>query len=199
MASHVGHPSELLDISTLEQFYSGLEIKPNEHFKNNYAANIFHNNRLFSKLKDKVNKTEWNHHSRSTDANAYYGAVSCKEGIRCIKDNSMEIPAAFLQGAFFSKDRPQYMNFGAAGFVIGHEITHGFDNIGRQYNWEGDLENWWQPEAETRYNCHDKNWKLNFCRYLEMAKCLIDQYNNYTIKELGNMRVNGDHTQVNNI
>ena len=49
------------------------------------------------------------------------------------------------------------------------------------------------------YNCHDKNWKLNFCRYLEMAKCLIDQYNNYTIKELGNMRVNGDHTQVNNI
>ena len=70
-------------------------------------------------------KTEWSFHSRSADANAYYGAVSCKEGIWCLKDNSMEIPTAFLQGAYFSEDRPQYMNFGAAGSVIGHEITHG--------------------------------------------------------------------------
>ena len=150
MASYVGHPSQLLDISNLEQFYSGLEIKPNEHFKNNYAANIFHNNRLFSKLKDKVNKTEWTLHFRSTDANAYYNAVTCTKGIWCIKDNSIEIPAAFLQGAYFSKDRPQYMNFGAAGSEIGQEMTYGLDSVGRQFNWEGNLKNWWQPETETR-------------------------------------------------
>ena len=65
----------------------------------------------------------------------------------------MEIPTAFLQGAIFSKDRPQYMNFGAAGSVFGHEITHGFDTKGRFYNWEGNLENWWQPEADTKYTC----------------------------------------------
>ena len=153
MTSHLGHPSELLDMSTLGQFYSGLEINPNQHFKNKYGANIFHNKRLFSKLKEKINKTEWNFHSRSSDANAYYGGVSCKQGIRCLKDNSMEIPTAFLQGAIFSKDRPQYMNFGAAGSVFGHEITHGFDTKGRLYNWEGNLENWWQPEAETKYTC----------------------------------------------
>ena len=115
MTSLVGHPSKLVGIATLEEFYSGFEIKPKEHFKSMYGANIFHNKRLFSKLKDKVNETEWSFHSRSTDANVYYGAVSCKEGIRCLI-----IPWKFLLLSCKALNFPktQYMNFGAAGSVI---------------------------------------------------------------------------------
>lgn len=83
----------------------------------------------------------------------------------------VEFPAGILQGTFFSNDRPRYMNYGAIGFVIGHEITHGFDDQGRQFNKEGNLVDWWEPETKTRY--------------LKRAECIIHQYGNYTVKDIG--------------
>lgn len=83
---------------------------------------------------------------------------------------SVEFPAGILQGTFFSNDRPRYMNYGAIGFVIGHEITHGFDDQGRQFNKEGNLVDWWDPETKKRY--------------LKRAECIIQQYGNYTVKEV---------------
>lgn len=78
----------------------------------------------------------------------------------------LEFPAGILQGQFFSADRPKYMNYGAIGFVIGHEITHGFDDQGRQFDLDGNLVDWWQSNTKTQY--------------LEKAKCIIEQYGNYT-------------------
>lgn len=63
------------------------------------------------------------------------------------------------------------MNYGAIGFVIGHEITHGFDDQGRQFNKEGNLVDWWQPQTKERY--------------LKRAECIIYQYGNYTVKDVG--------------
>lgn len=83
----------------------------------------------------------------------------------------LEFPAGILQGAFFSSDRPRYMNYGAIGFVIGHEITHGFDDQGRQFDKEGNLVDWWAEETKKRY--------------LEKALCIIKQYGNYTAQEVG--------------
>lgn len=71
-----------------------------------------------------------------------------------------------MQGQFFAADRPRYMNYGAIGFVIGHEITHGFDDQGRQFDLNGNLVDWWKADTKTRY--------------LEKAKCIIEQYGNYT-------------------
>jgi len=82
-----------------------------------------------------------------------------------------EFPAGILQGAFFSSDRPRYMNYGAIGFVIGHEITHGFDDQGRQFDKQGNLVDWWAEETKKRY--------------LEKAMCIIRQYGNYTAHEVG--------------
>lgn len=77
-----------------------------------------------------------------------------------------EFPAGILQGHFFAADRPKYLNYGAIGFVIGHEITHGFDDQGRQFDLNGNLVDWWQADTKQRY--------------LEKAKCIIEQYGNYT-------------------
>ena len=84
-----------------------------------------------------------------------------------------EFPAGILQGVFFEPDRPKYMNFGAIGFIIGHEITHGFDDIGRQFDAKGNLFNWWEKPTEDNF--------------LARAKCIIDQYGNYTAPENGMM------------
>lgn len=77
-----------------------------------------------------------------------------------------EIPAAILQERFFSADRPRYMNYGAIGQIIGHEITHGFDDQGRQFDLDGNLANWWQTDTQKQF--------------LEKAQCIIKQYGNYT-------------------
>lgn len=71
-----------------------------------------------------------------------------------------------MQGIFFSADHPNYMNYGGVGFIIGHELTHGFDDEGRQYDLKGDLLNWWKNTTEKQF--------------LERAQCIIGQYNNYT-------------------
>lgn len=63
------------------------------------------------------------------------------------------------------------MNYGAIGFVIGHEITHGFDDQGRQFDKEGNLVDWWAPETKENY--------------LERAECIVQQYGNYTVEEVG--------------
>ena len=81
-----------------------------------------------------------------------------------------EFPAGILQGAFFGKERPAYLNYAAIGWVIGHEITHGFDDQGRQFGPDGNLVEWWAPSTKQAY--------------LERAQCIINQYGNYTVPEV---------------
>lgn len=78
----------------------------------------------------------------------------------------LEFPAGILQGRFFSSGRPKYMNYGGIGFVIGHEITHGFDDQGRQFDKNGNLVDWWAESTQKAF--------------IKKAQCIIDQYSNYT-------------------
>ena len=96
----------------------------------------------------------------------------------------LEFPAGILQGQFFSVDRPRYMNYGAIGFVIGHEITHGFDDQGRLFDGDGNLADWWQDDTESKY--------------LEKSQCIIEQYGNYTEPNV-DLPLNGINTQGENI
>lgn len=84
----------------------------------------------------------------------------------CSFDPPSEFPPSIFQDRFFSADRPQYMNYASIGSVIGHEITHGFDDEGRQYDLNGNLFNWWNPGTERQF--------------LKKAQCIIDQYGDYT-------------------
>ena len=90
----------------------------------------------------------------------------------------------FFSGTFFNAKVPKYLNYGGIGFIIGHEITHGFDDQGRQRDSNGALRDWWKPETSENYN--------------KRAQCVIWQYGNYTSKQV-NLPVNGINTQGENI
>lgn len=76
------------------------------------------------------------------------------------------VPAGILQGRFFAADRPAYLNYGAIGFVIGHEITHGFDDKGRQFDASGNVHAWWQSDTVDQF--------------LDRTACMVEQFGNYT-------------------
>lgn len=174
MTEHIAYPDELLDQKKLEQFYSGYEISDGHFLDAVLNTTTFAFEFNFGRLRDPVNKTEWFSHGRPTVVNAYYNSI----------ENSIQFPAGILQGTFFSNMRPSYMNYGAIGFVIGHEITHGFDDQGRQFDASGNLVDWWAAETKERY--------------LEKARCIIEQYGNYTDSQV-NMPLNGINTQGENI
>ena len=140
MVEHIGYPSELLDMKKLKDLYDGLELDSVDYFGNGLNMTVFGTNFAFSKLREKVNKTDWVRHGNPAVVNAFYSPL----------ENSIQFPAGILQGVFFSNDRPLYMNYGAIGWVIGHEITHGFDDQGRQFDQEGNLVNWWHQETSRR-------------------------------------------------
>ncbi len=127
VVEHIGYPPELLSARKLEDLYAGLELDATHYLGNALNMTVFGTNYAFSKLRERVNKTDWIRHGRPAVVNAFYSPL----------ENSIQFPAGILQGIFFSNDRPRYMNYGAIGWVIGHEITHGFDDQGRQFDMEG--------------------------------------------------------------
>ncbi|KOX75065.1 Membrane metallo-endopeptidase-like 1 [Melipona quadrifasciata] len=174
MTSHIAYPDELLEDKKLEQFYEKLELTTDNYLEGILNLTLFGVEYSFSKLRKPVNKSDWVTHGRPAIVNAFYSSI----------ENSIQFPAGILQGAFFSNDRPRYMNYGAIGFVIGHEITHGFDDQGRQFNKNGNLVDWWAPQTKEKY--------------LEKAECIIHQYGNYTVEDVG-LNLNGINTQGENI
>ncbi|XP_045542231.1 neprilysin-2 isoform X1 [Papilio machaon] len=174
MAAHIAYPDEMLNDEKLSEFYEGLEMSEDKLMESVLNLTLFGTDYLFQKLRQPVNKTDWVTHGRPAIVNAFYSSI----------ENSIQFPAGILQGAFFSALRPAYMNYGAIGFVIGHEITHGFDDQGRQFDKDGNLVDWWQEETKQKY--------------LKKAKCIIDQYSNYTVEEVG-LKLNGVNTQGENI
>lgn len=93
-------------------------------------------------------------------------------------------PAGILQPLFYSKSFPKSLNYGGIGVVIGHEITHGFDDKGRQFDKEGNMMQWWNNKTIRTFR--------------ERTQCIIDQYSRYKVEEVG-MYINGRMTQGENI
>ncbi|XP_011705369.1 PREDICTED: neprilysin-like, partial [Wasmannia auropunctata] len=163
MTLHIAYPNELLDDRKLENYYEGLEFSVDNYLENIYNLSIFERNFSFSRLRQPVNKTEW----------IIYGESAVNK-----------LPAGILQGVYFNNDWPRYMNYGGIGLVIGHEITHGIIDQGNEFNKEGNLMDWWEPETKKRF--------------LKKAECIIHQYGNYTVEEVG-LNLNGTNSQRENI
>ncbi|XP_076320218.1 neprilysin-2-like [Tachypleus tridentatus] len=172
--SHIGYPDELLHDDKLTVIYENLTVTSDNYFRNVQNIRLWITDYKYGRLREPNEKGNWKKYARAADVNAYYSSM----------ENSIQFPAGILQGVFFGKDRPNYMNYGAIGFVIGHEITHGFDDRGRQFNKDGNNENWWEPQTDELFR--------------EKAQCIIEQYGNYTVPENG-LKINGVNTQGENI
>ena len=144
----IGYPDKWRD-------YTGLEIMDDAYVMNVLRANKFAMDFNLNKINKPVDKGEWGMSPQTV--NAYYSPDK----------NEIVFPAAILQSPFFFKDGDDAVNYGAIGVVIGHEMTHGFDDQGRKFDKEGNLTDWWTPEDSKRFD--------------ERTKILVDQYNNFVV------------------
>ncbi|KAJ8668492.1 hypothetical protein QAD02_010155 [Eretmocerus hayati] len=170
----IAYPDELMKDSVLDRFYADLVITDENYFQSILNLTLFDTGYLNSQLRLPVNKSDW----------ITYSAAAEVDGVYLPNDNSIFYPAGILQGAFFGKNRPQYTNYGAIGYVIGHEITHAFDDLGSQYDKNGELNNWWQDETRETFS--------------KRVQCIMEQYGNYTDEETG-LQINGMKTQGENV
>jgi len=161
----IGYPSKW-------KGYKGLKLSSsNSYIENLFALSAFYHKRNLKKVGKKVNRTEW-HFSPST-VNACYDP-----GL-----NDVTFPAGILQPPFFDELAPDAINYGAIGSVIGHELTHGFDDTGSHFDAYGNLKNWWTNEDRKKFE--------------DRAKILVRQFGDAKLFE--GLCVNGKLTLGENI
>ncbi len=151
--------------------YEGLDINSKSFFQNLRNADAWSYTEMVNQLGKPVDKTRWG--MTAPTVNAYYNPVN----------NEIVFPAGILQFPFFDPNADDAVNYGGIGAVIGHEISHGFDDSGSQYDKDGTLRNWWTEEDQTRFKAK--------------AKALQEQYDAYIV--LDTLKVNGKLTLGENI
>ncbi|XP_076628030.1 M13 family metallopeptidase neprilysin 3 isoform X1 [Colletes latitarsis] len=166
----IGFPYFILNPSELDNLYKDLTIKQNEYFQNNIQVNKYNLRKNLEKLDQPVNKTTWI--MTPPTVNAYYRPTK----------NQMVFPAGILQSPFYDMENPNSLNFGGIGVVMGHELTHAFDDQGREYDLHGNLNQWWNNATIDRF----KN----------RTECFVEQYNSF---EVHGRHVNGRQTLGENI
>ena len=160
----VGYPDKWREYDSMKIDRASLLANVKEAAR--YAAH-----RDWNKIGKPVDRNDWG--MTPATVNAYYNASK----------NEMVFPAGILQTPFFSTDAPDPANLGGAGLVMGHELTHGFDDQGRQYDGDGNLREWWTPQVANAYK--------------ERAACVANQYDQYIATD--DVHVNGKLTLGENI
>ena len=127
MDQFIGYPDELVNKDIMDEYYSNLEFSEGNYFQNQLNIKKFDNSKIFGRLRQVADPKDWTFHNTVALFNAFYNG----------EINSMEFPAGILQGIAFNRNAPKYMNYGMIGIVIGHEITHGFDDRGRTRDYKG--------------------------------------------------------------
>lgn len=160
----IGYPDKWED-------YSNLEIKDDSYWQNRLRAAEFSNVDMINDLGQPVDRTKW--YMSPQTVNAYYNPTS----------NEICFPAGILQPPFFFMNGDDAINYGGIGVVIGHEMTHGFDDQGRKFDKDGNLTDWWTSDDAIRFD--------------ERAKVLVNYFDKIVV--LDTMRANGTFTLGENI
>jgi endothelin-converting enzyme/putative endopeptidase len=166
IAKKVGYPDKWRD-------YSSLKVVRGDALGNRMRAEQFEVERRLKKIGQDVDKAEWG--MTPPTVNAYYSP----------EENNINFPAGILQPPFYDNSLDDAVNFGGIGVVIGHEMTHGFDDEGRKFDAQGNLRDWWTPQDAKAFT--------------ERAQCLVDEYNGFVAvkdeKDPGNdVHLNGKLT-----
>nr|WP_202387690.1 M13-type metalloendopeptidase [Nocardioides flavescens] len=162
----IGYPERFRD-------YSDLQVRPDDLLGNVAASSAFETDRQLAKIGSPVDRDEW--FMLPQTVNAYYNPGT----------NEICFPAGILQPPFFSPDADGCENYGGIGAVIGHEIGHGFDDQGAQYDGAGNLNDWWTPEDKAAFEVK--------------SRALIEQYAAFEPRDLPGEHVNGELTVGENI
>jgi putative endopeptidase len=152
----IGYPDVYRD-------YSSVEIKPDDLLGNIARADVFDSKRDIAKIGKPLDRTEWG--MTPPTVNAYYSPSF----------NEIVFPAGILQPPFFDKNMDDAVNFGAAGLVIGHELTHGFDDQGRKFDPQGNLHDWWTEQDGKEFE--------------KRVSCVADEYSNFVAVD--DLKLNG--------
>ncbi|XP_078497054.1 membrane metallo-endopeptidase-like 1 isoform X1 [Lissotriton helveticus] len=171
----IGYPDYILEDQNekLDQESANLNFSEHKYFENileNLQAGA---QKSLKKLREKVDQEAWI--IGAAVVNAFYSP----------NRNQIVFPAGILQPPFFSKHQPQALNFGGIGMVIGHEITHGFDDNGRNFDKDGNMFDWWSNFSATLFK--------------DQSRCMVYQYGNYTWELAGGQNVSGISTLGENI
>jgi putative endopeptidase len=164
IANKIGYPDKWRD-------YSALSIVRGDLLGNFLRGTAFEVNRNLKKIGTPVDPMEWE--MSPPTVNAYFQP----------QQNNINFPAGILQPPFFNKDADDAINFGGIGAVIAHELTHGFDDEGRQFDAEGNLRDWWTTADGKAFD--------------ERAECLVKQYGDYTAVD--DVKLNGKLTLGENV
>lgn len=152
--------------------YSTLAIKPGSYYENQRVVGEWNSERSWARVGKAPDRTEWG--MTPPTVNASYSSSL----------NQIQFPAGILQPPFFDPTADDAVNYGAIGAVIGHEMTHGFDDSGRQFDATGNLRDWWTPEDAAKYKA--------------AAQRVVDQFNGFTVVDSVS-HVNGRQTLGENI
>ena len=159
IADKIGYPDHWRD-------YSALTIVRGDALGNSQRSNAFEFHRQMAKIGKPVDKSLWQ--MTPPTVNAYYDPL----------ENNINFPAGILQPPFYSAKADAAVNFGGAGAVIGHELTHGFDDQGRQFDARGNLKDWWTPADAKSFE--------------DRAQCFVDEYAGFTAVD--EVKLNGKLT-----
>ncbi|HEY4129540.1 MAG TPA: M13 family metallopeptidase [Gemmatimonadaceae bacterium] len=152
--------------------YSALAVKPGQYFENVEAQGHWNRQRTWARVGKPVDRTEWS--MTPTTVNASYSSSL----------NQIQFPAGILFPPFFDPTADDAVNYGALGAVIGHEMSHGFDDQGRQFDAQGNLRDWWTPEDAAKYKAATQK--------------MVHLYNGFTVIDSAT-HVNGTSTLGENI
>ncbi len=159
IADKIGYPDHWRD-------YSKLIVKPGDAYGNAQRAATFENLRQINKIGKPVDRGEWG--MSPPTVNAYYDPSM----------NDINFPAGILQPPFYNPKGTDAENYGHAGGIVGHELTHGFDDEGRLFDGNGNLKDWWTPEDAKKFE--------------EKAECVVNEYDNFV--PVDDLHVNGKLT-----
>jgi len=159
IADKIGYPDHWRD-------YSKLTVEPDDAYGNTQRAAVFENLRQFAKIGKPVDRGEWG--MTPPTVNAYYQPSM----------NDINFPAGILQPPLYDSKATDAENYGHIGAIVGHELTHGFDDQGRQFDGSGNLSDWWTPEDGKKF--------------VEKADCTVKEYGNFVAVD--DVKVNGKLT-----
>ncbi len=160
IVNKVGYPDKWRD-------YSTVEIKRDDFLGNETRATVFESDRQLAKIGKPVDRAEWG--MTPPTVNAYYNPQM----------NDINFPAGVLQPPLYDPKMDDAPNYGNTGSTIGHELTHGFDDQGRQFDAQGNLKDWWTKQDADQFT--------------KRAQCVVDQYGQYTV--IDDLKINSKLTQ----